>query len=316
MGSGGSLDGDLMKILVTGSSGFVGGALVSFLQGKGHRVIRLVRSQPKPGGGEICWNPEAGTMDRKGLEGLDAVVHLAGEGIVGRWTKKKKEKIRESRVRGTRFLSESLAELKNPPQILVGASAVGFYGDRGDEVLNEKSPPGANFLADVCREWEEAAGPAVKKGIRVVNLRIGMVLHPAGGALAKMLPPFRLGLGGVIGDGRQYVSWISRDDLLGVILFALTNDKLSGPVNAVSPNPVMNREFTRTLGRVLSRPTIFPMPAFAARLVFGKMADELFLASTRVEPMRLKAAGYCFQDPELEGALRRILRREQRLISL
>lgn len=297
-----------MKILVTGSSGFVGSALVPFLTQSGHDVRRLVRSKPGPGTADVQWDPKAGTLEAAGLEGLDGVVHLAGESIAtGRWTAEKKARIRDSRVLGTRLLAESISRLARPPKVLVCSSAIGYYGDRGQESLREESALGSGFLADVCRDWEAAAAPAVQKGIRVVHLRIGVVLGPSGGALAKMLPPFKMGLGGVIGSGRQYMSWISLDDLMGVMHHALTTPSLSGAVNAVSPNPVTNAEFTNTLGKVLSRPTIFPMPAFAARLAFGEMADELLLASARVEPARLTASGYTFRYPLLEGALRHLL---------
>jgi len=247
-------------------------------------------------------------LDAARLEGLDAVVHLTGENIAtGRWTAEKKAKIRDSRVGGTRVLCDSLAGLKQPPKVMVCASATGYYGDRGDELLTEESTSGTGFLAGVCREWEAAAKPAVQKGIRVVHLRFGMVLSGAGGALAKLLPPFRMGLGGVLGTGRQYISWIALDDLLGVIAHALTTEALQGPVNAVTPNPVTNQEFTRTLGWLLSRFTVFPIPAAAARLAFGEMADEVLLASQRVQPTRLLATGYRFRYPDLEGALRHSL---------
>jgi hypothetical protein len=239
---------------------------------------------------------------------MDAIVHLAGENIAGgRWTAARKARIRDSRVIGTRTLCETLARLSQPPKVLVSASAIGYYGDRGAEPLWENSTFGTGFLADVCRAWEEATQPAVQKGIRVVLLRLGIVLSPAGGALAKMLLPFKLGLGGVLGRGNQYMSWIALDDVAGAMAHTLVTDTLQGPVNAVAPYPVTNREFTRTLGRILRRPTVFPLPAFAARLVFGEMADALLLASTRVEPKRLLATQYVFRYPELDGALRHLL---------
>ena len=296
-----------MRILVTGASGLIGSALVSFLGAGGHRVLRLVRAQPRPGQGEVHWDPAAGKVDPMGLQGLDAAVHLAGESIAQRWTPERKAKILQSRARGTRLLSESFARLTQPPRVLLCASAIGYYGDRGQEILNEESPSGVGFLAEVCREWEAACEPAVRRGIRVVNLRIGMVLSSRGGALARMLFPFRLGLGARIGSGKQYMSWIAIDDLLGGILHALTHETLVGPVNAVAPNPVTNLEFTKTLGRVLGRPTVLRLPAFVARLALGEMADSLLLASARVEPARLMASGYSFSHPELEGALRHAL---------
>jgi uncharacterized protein len=295
-----------MKVAVSGAGGLVGSALVTFLATNGHTVRRMTRSQPS----DIAWNSETRTIDTAALEGLDAVVHLAGESIAaGRWTAAKKARIRGSRVNGTRLLAETLASLADPPKALVCASAIGYYGDRADEVLREDASSGTNFLADICREWEAGAQPAVARGIRVVNLRFGVILSANGGALAKMLLPFKMGLGGIIGSGRQYMSWITLDDAIGAIHHVLTTDRLRGPVNATSPQPVTNREFTTALGRVLRRPTIFPMPAFAARFAFGQMADELLLASARVEPAKLLASGYTFRQPHLAGALRYLLGR-------
>jgi uncharacterized protein (TIGR01777 family) len=297
-----------MKILVSGSTGMVGSALVPFLTSGGHEVARLVRSTPSADRGDVAWNPSQGTIDAAGLADVDAVVHLAGENIAaGRWNAKQKARIRDSRVDGTKLLCETLAAMDNPPKTLVCASAIGFYGDRGDDVLDEDSDPGSSFLCDVCREWEAACEPARQCGIRVVKLRIGVILSPAGGALAKMLLPFKLGAGGIVGNGRQYWSWISLDDVVGAIHHALTNDDVSGPVNGVAPNPVTNREFTKSLGSVLRRPTIFPMPAFAARLALGEMADELLLASTRVEPKRLLETGFEFRHADLTTALKHVL---------
>lgn len=299
-----------MKILVTGSTGLVGSALLPFLKSQGHEVFRLVRSQAKAGPAEIYWNPEKGIEDTARLEGFDGVVHLAGENISeGRWTPQKKARIRDSRVTGTRLLSEALARLNQPPRALLSASAIGYYGDRGDQVMREESPPGTDFLASVCREWEAATEPAARDGIRVVMLRFGVILAPKGGALSKMLAPFQFGLGGRLGSGRQYMSWITLDDVVGVINHALVKETLSGPVNVVAPHPVTNYEFTKTMGRVLSRPTIFPVPAFVIRLAFGELGDAALLASTRVEPARLKESGYTFQHPELESALRQMLKR-------
>ena len=297
-----------MKVLVTGSSGFIGSVLVRTLNDEGHVVMRLVRPSSESGSSGVRWDPQGGTVDFGGLEGHDAVVHLAGENIAGAsWTPESRARIRDSRVGGTRLLCDSLRRLDRPPRVLVSASATGYYGDRGDEVLREESLPGKGFLADVCREWEAATRGVARKGLRVVNLRIGMVLSTEGGALAKMLPAFRACAGGRIGSGRQYVSWIALPDLVGVIRHALTSASLEGPVNAVTSHAVTNRDFTKTLGRVLGRPTLVPLPAFATRLLFGEMADELLLAGARVEPAKLIASGYAFRFPELEGALRGML---------
>ncbi len=297
-----------MTILVSGSTGLVGSAIVTRLEEEGHRVVRLVRRKPESDRSEVGWNPESGAIDTSGLEGTDAVIHLAGDNIAeGRWNDEKKARIRDSRVNGTRLLAESLADLDAPPRTLIAASAIGYYGDRGDEVLTEESTPASDFLSETCQAWEAAVQPAVQKGVRTVNLRIGVVLSLDGGALAKMHFPFRMGLGGVMGSGDQYVSWVSIHDLPGIVLHLLSNEDLSGPVNAVAPNPVTNREFTKTLGRVLVRPTLFPMPAFAARLAFGEMADALLLSSTRVHPERLAASGYAFRHADIESALREIL---------
>jgi hypothetical protein len=299
-----------MNILVTGASGLIGQALISVLTTGGHRVICLVRFKPQGGESRVYWNPAGGDIDEPKLEGFDAVIHLAGEPITGRWNAAKKRAIRESRAKSTRLLCETMARLSRPPRVLVAASASGYYGDRGDEVLREESGAGSSFLSQVCQEWEAATKPAAESGMRVVNLRFGFVLSPAGGGLAKMLPAFKMGAGGKIGSGKQYMSWIGIDDLVQIILFATTADTLNGPVNAVAPNPVTNLEFTKTLGRVLGRPAIFPLPAFAVRLAFGEMGKELLLASTRIEPARLLSAGYQFRFPELEGALRHLLGRE------
>lgn len=257
----------------------------------------------------VWWDPSAGEIDTGRLDGVDAVVHLAGENIVGRWTRAKKARIRESRVRGTRLLAETLAGLPEPPAIMVSASASGYYGDRGNELLSEESAPGGNFLAGVCEEWEAAANPARQVGARVVHPRFGIVLSTAGGALGTTLPIFRLGAGGKIGSGRQYWSWVVIDDAVGAILHALEEDSLNGPVNVTVPDPLTNAEYTRTLGHVLGRPTIFPLPAPAARVMLGQVADELLLASQRIEPVRLKETGYSYRYPELEGALRHLLNR-------
>ena len=297
-----------MKILVTGASGLVGTALIPALKAKGHEVLRLVRSAPNKAAGEAGWNPEQGTIDAESLEGIDAAVHLAGENVAeGRWTDEKKKRIRESRAKGTRLLSETLAQLKQKPHTLVSASATGFYGDRGDEVLTEQSASGGDFLSEVCREWELATQAAAAAGIRVANLRFGVILTAKGGALKKMLTPFKLGVGGKLGSGEQYMSWVALEDAVGAILFALETESLRGPINVVSPQPVTNLEFTKTLGRALSRPTIFAVPKFAARLAFGEVADALLLSSARVEPLRLKEAGYKFQYPTLEATMHHII---------
>ncbi len=293
---------------MTGSSGLVGSALIPVLTAEGHRVSRLVRSKAELGIRDTYWDPSSNELYSPPLEGLDAVIHLAGESIAGgRWTKARKDQIRQSRVQGTRLLASSLAKLAKPPKVLISASAIGFYGDRGYEVLTEQSAPGSNFLAGVCREWEAATAPAAEKGIRVVNLRTGIVLSSSGGALARMLMPFRMGVGGIVGNGKQYMSWISIDDLIRIFVYTLKMDSLRGPVNAVTARSVTNAEFTRVLGRVLKRPTVLPMPTFAARLAFGEMADELLLASARVLPMKLSASGFVFRHPDLETALSSLL---------
>lgn len=297
-----------MKVLVTGSTGLIGSALVSTLTEQGQEVKKLVRTEPASREDEVHWSPESRSIDKGGLEALDAVVHLAGENIAsGKWTPEKKARIRDSRVEGTRLLCETLAQLERPPKVAVCSSAIGFYGDRGGAAVDEAAFSGSGFLPDVCQEWEEATGSAAEAGIRVVNLRIGVVLSQDGGALARMLPPFKMGSGGKLGNGKQYISWIALDDVVGVIHHVLTQDGLHGPVNAVSPQAVTNSELTKTLGRVLNRPTLFGMPAFMVRSVFGEMADEMLLVSTRVEPARLSETGYEFQYPELESALRHLL---------
>ena len=294
-----------MKVLLTGSSGLIGSELVPFLRAAGHSVTRLVRRPAHEGGKEIAWNPAENKLDPAALDGFDAAVHLAGENLAAqRWSPEFKIRARDSRVQSTSLLCSTLARLKHPPKVLVTASAIGFYGAQREERLDETSAGGKGFLAELCRAWEESAEIAADKGIRVVNLRIGFVLSAAGGGLAKMLTPFKLGLGGRIGSGNQMMSWIAIDDLIEAIHFVLTREELRGPVNATSPNPVTNAEFTRTLGSVLGRPTIFPLPAFAARLAFGEMADELLPSSQRVVPAKLLSSGFEFEFPELVLALR------------
>jgi len=295
-----------MDVAVSGSRGLVGSALLRFLTTEGHQVVRLVRASA--GGDDVLWSPATGVENASRLEGVHAVVHLAGKNLAaGRWTPEFKEDIRRSRVEGTRKLSESLAGLARHPKVMVCASAVGYYGNRGDELLTEGSSAGSDFLARVCQEWEAATELAVRAGIRVVLLRFGMILSAAGGALKKMLLPFKLGVGGRIGNGKQYMSWVAMDDVVGAIHHAICAEALRGPVNVVSPDPVTNAEFTRILARVLSRPAILPLPAFGARLLFGELADALLLASQRVKPERLQGSGYRFQLPDLEGALRCVL---------
>ena len=299
-----------MKVAVTGATGLIGSALVPFLRSGGHEAVALRRASGVSGGGEAEWDPRTGALSAGVVDGLDAVVHLAGENVAGgRWTAARKARIRGSRVDGTRRLAAALAALPRPPRTLVAASAIGFYGDRGDETLDESSAPGKGFLPEVCQAWEAAADAAREAGLRVVHLRIGIVLTPAGGALGQMLLPFRMGVGGVIGSGRQYMSWVALDDVLGAVLHALRTEDLAGPVNAAAPNPVTNAAFTKTLGRVLRRPTLLPLPAFGARLAFGEMADALLLASARVDPARLRDGGFRFGHPGLEDALRHVLGR-------
>lgn len=309
-GSNEGLDNKGLSVFVTGSSGLVGKRLCVALQDDGHQVKRVVRSTKQDGPRAVVWNPSADEIDPTIFNGADAVVHLAGESIADkRWSTAQKKVILDSRAKSTRNLAEALAALDNPPKTLVCASAIGFYGSRGDEQLTEESETGDGFLAEVCRAWEDACQPARDAGIRVVNIRIGMVVARDGGALAKMLTPFKMGAGGILGSGKQYMSWIEVDDLVRLIEYTITEESLDGPVNAVAPKPITNFEFTKALGRVLGRPTIFPMPAFAARLAFGEMADELLLSSARVFPKRATDAGFVFARPEIESALRYVLKK-------
>ena len=295
------------RILVSGASGPIGAALLPSLQARGCAVSRLVRGAATSAD-QIVWNP-ALPLSADSVSGFDAVIHLAGESIVGRWTEAKKRRILDSRSQGTGHLSEAVAKAGRSPQVFISASAVGYYGNRGDEILREDSPSGEGFAAAICRQWEAATQTSTAAGIRTVQMRLGVVMSANGGALQKMLLPFRLGLGGCLGSGRQWWSWVSVDDVVGAIHHVLNNDSLEGPVNTVAPVPVTNAEFTRTLAGVLKRPAFVPMPAFAVRLVFGEMGDELFLASERVEPAKLSASGYRFKHPELRGALEQILKR-------
>lgn len=296
-----------MRLLLSGSHGLVGKALVTRLEAEKHEIFRLVRHAPSSEA-EIEWSPDRYSIALARLEGFDAVIHLAGESIAeGRWSEEKKKRIRESRLKGTKLLADALANLSRPPKTLIAASAIGYYGDRGDEVLTETSSPGQGFLADVCVAWEKTTELATEKGIRVVNTRFGIILSPDGGALDKMLTPFRMGVGGKIGSGKQWMSWIALDDVVAGLMYLLVNESLTGPVNFVAPHPVTNAEFTKTLGRVLSRPTFFPVPEFAVRIAFGEMADALLLSSQRVAPTRLQQANYSFKFSELEKALLHLL---------
>jgi uncharacterized protein len=294
------------RILVSGVSGPIGAALLPSLKARGYEITRMVRGSAG-GEGQVSWKPDT-PVAPESVSGFEAVIHLAGESIVGRWTDAKKKQILESRVHGTRHLAEALAKAKDRPRVLICASAIGYYGDRGDEVLREESPPGSGFLPEVCRQWEAASQPAMQAWIRTVHMRTGLVLSPKGGALQKMLLPFRLGLAGKIGNGLQWWSWIDVQDWVGALHHVLKTDLLQGPVNVVSPKPVTNAEFTTTLAAVLSRPAFLPMPAFAGRLAFGQMADELLLASQRVEPKKLVASGYPFQYSDLKRSLSAMLK--------
>jgi uncharacterized protein (TIGR01777 family) len=294
-----------MRILITGANGLIGKALQRSFAEKGYEMLLAGRGEPKKQN-EIRWSVEVGFReeDLHRLEGLDAVIHLAGENISGlRWTEEKKRAIRDSRVHGTHNVVNTLANLERKPKVFIASSAMGFYGDRGDEIVTETSKPGDNFLADVCREWEMESRRAEDSGIRTVLLRTSIVLSKDGGALATMLTPFKFGVGGVIGSGKQWMSWVSLEDVVGIVNFAIENENLRGAVNVASPNPVTNEEFTKTLGEVLYRPTILPLPEFAVNLVFGEMGDALLLNSTRVEPRRLKEAGYEFKFKDLKSAI-------------
>lgn len=294
-----------MDVLISGATGLIGSALIPELEARDHGVRRLTRTPRSEG--DVRWDPEEGTIDGD-LAGTGAVVHLAGESIAeGRWTGEKKRRILESRQKGTRLLAEKVAGLPEPPSVMVSVSATGYYGDRGNELLTEESEPGTLFLSRVCQEWEAAAAPARDAGVRVVHPRLGIVLSTAGGALGATLPIFKLGGGGKIGSGKQYWSWVSLDDVVGAIVHAIDTDALSGPVNVVAPEAPTNAEYTKVLGRVLGRPTFFAVPAPAARVALGGMADELLLASARVEPARLEETGYEYRYPELEETLSHLL---------
>ncbi|KAA3611915.1 MAG: TIGR01777 family protein [Planctomycetota bacterium] len=297
-----------MKIAISGASGLVGSSLEPFLSTAGHEVKALVRPGSSREG--IPWDPARSELDLAALEGMDAVVHLAGENIAaGRWSDRQKKRILDSRVQGTRVLAEGLASLQNPPKVLVCASAVGFYGDTGETVVDESQSSGEGFLPQVCQAWEEAAEPAKRAGIRVVHLRFGVILSPSGGALKRMLPPFRFGLGGRLGSGNQWMSWISLEDASASVLHAIADQELHGAVNVVAPDPIRNRDFTKVLGKVLRRPTAFPLPAFVVRTLFGEMGQDLLLAGSGIRPSKLLAGGFRYRHPELEGALRSMLGR-------
>lgn len=296
-----------MKIAVSGSTGLIGSPLVEALRERGADVVRLVRPPRTAGVGTLLWDPDRGTIDRAGLEGVDAVIHLSGENVFGRWSAAKKQRIRESRVGTTRLISDTIAGLRQRPAALLAASAIGYYGDQGAAELTERSPAGDDFLAEVAREWEAATASAARAGVRVVNMRFGVVLTPNGGALGKMLPPFRLGVGGPIGGGSQYVSWIERDDLTRAIQHLLERQDLAGPVNMTAPTPVTNREMATILGKVLHRPAVLPVPSFALKMAFGAEGAELLMSGQRVLPERLTATGFTFRFPTLEPALRHLL---------
>ena len=301
-----------MRIVVSGASGLLGSAVVKLLASQGHTVASLVRRPVAAGEPAVAWDPERGTIDRAGLEGLGAVIHLAGESVFGRWSAAKKRRIRDSRVQGTRLLCDALAGLHRRPAVLLAASAVGYYGDRGEEAVTEASAPGEDFMAHVSRDWEAATAPATHAGIRVVNMRIGVVLTTTGGALAKMLPAFRLGVGGPIGSGDQYLSWIVLDDIVNAMLHVLNNQQLVGPVNLTAPAPVTNRDFARTLGRVLHRPAVITVPVLALRALFGTDSAALLQSGQRVLPARLVASGFGFAFKDVEQALRSLLAPSER----
>ncbi len=296
-----------MRVAISGASGLVGTALRKKLEQADHKIIPMVRKQSS--GEEIFWNPSSGRIDTQMFESIDVVVHLAGESIAeGRWNSEKKQRIRDSRVKGTALIADTIAGLTNKPKVFVCASAIGFYGDGRTESMDESAGPGDGFLADVCKEWEAACKPAISAGIRTVQTRFGVILSKDGGALSKMLFPFKMGGGGIVGSGNQVWSWISIDDTIGAIVHAIENESVSGPINVTAPNASTNAEFTKSLGHVLGRPTLVPLPAFAARLVLGEMADALLLASSRVIPKKLEETGYKFQHEHLEPALRHLLK--------
>lgn len=299
-----------MNILITGSSGLIGSALKKSLTANGHKVFCMRR--PVSNDAPFSWQPSERVIKIDETIALDAVIHLAGASIAdGRWNDTRKKEILESREIGTRLLSETLAKLENKPRVLISCSAIGYYGNAGERLVDESSEPGSGFLVDVCKKWEDASKPASKSGIRTANIRLGIVLSPLGGVLHKMLFPFKMGVGGVIGNGQQYISWISINDITKSIEFIINNESIAGPINLVSKQPTTNLIFTKTLGSVLNRPTFFPLPAFIARLIFGEMADALLLSSTRVIPRKLEEAGYKFIDKDLETTFKSLLGKNQ-----
>jgi uncharacterized protein len=305
-----------MRVLISGSTGFLGAALVETLDGQGHSIARLVRpatarkNAAGAGAQTVAWDPVAGQFDATGAEGAEALIHLAGASIAGgRWNAARKELLRTSRIDATRHLSAALGNVRRPPRVIVAASAIGYYGNRGEETLTEASAPGNDFLAGLCREWEAEAARGAEFGARVVNLRFGIILAAHGGALPRMAMPFKLGAGGRLGDGRQWMSWLTLQETVSIIQFALTNSGLTGPVNAVTPNPVRNKEFTGVLAKTLHRPALFPAPAFALRLALGEMADALLLVSQKVMPSKLVDSGYPFLQLSLASALAEVFRK-------
>ncbi len=300
-----------MKIAITGATGLIGASLSAYLQSLHHDIHPLVRQWPLHSARQIFWNPDKGEIDQGGLEGMDAVIHLAGENLAGRWSREKKERIMTSRRTGTRLLAGALARLQRPPAVFISASATGFYGDRGEEQLDESAAGGSGFLAEVCAAWEAAADPARQAGLRVVHSRFGIILDPAGGALARLLPLLRWGAGGKLGSGRQYWSWVTMTDVHRALAFLLEAPGVSGPVNVTAPAPVTNAEFTRQAARILHRPALLAAPAFALRLALGEMAQEMLLSSARVLPARLTTAGFQFRHPDLNTALMAVLGRSR-----
>ena len=301
------MEGDIKKVVISGSSGLLGSALSSYLIKKGFTILRLVR-RPEAAENEIFWDPLKGEIDAQKLERIDAAINFSGRNIgLGRWTRKRKKELFESRINSTRLLAGTLSKLKSPPHTFLSASAIGYYGNKGVELLNEGAEPGTGFLADLCVHWEEATKPAMKAGIRVIQLRSGVVLTPDGGALAQMLPPFKMGVGGKLGNGKQYFSWIGIDDYVRAVYHLLTSNNIQSPVNVVSPEPVRNSEFTAVLAKVLRRPAFIPIPGFALKLLFGQVAEEMLLSSSRVVPQLLMGSGFEFNYPDLESALRKCL---------